>query len=435
MRTVVVGAGPIGSFTALMLARRGHDVLVVDRDPGPPATGPWERRGVMQFNLPHMFRAMVRQSLLAEVPELWTAALLAGGIPALPPGAPEELTGLRCRRAVLEPVIWSFTTAESGICRLTGHADGLVTDGGRVAGIVVDGTRVDADLVVVATGRSSRLGDDLRAPGDAVNCGFAYCTRQYRARPGFDAPDWGIPTRLVYNGYETIVMPQDDNTFSALIIRPTEDRRLLDLRHNRVFEAAAAAIPLLAEWTDPERFEPITDVQSGNNLVNAFRGQRSIDGTTTPGVLFVGDAVLTTNPAAGRGVALGMQQARHLLALLDATTDTAEVASEFDDWCVETMRPWYEDHVYWDRTELQRFAGQDLDLDARIPSDVIVECAQVDPSLMAFVGPYLGMLAGPQILDGAQEPARAVLRSGWRPSCAPGPSRDELAELTLTVAV
>jgi len=38
------------------------------------------------------------------------------------------------------------------------------------------------------------------------------------------------------------------------------------------------------------------------------------------------------------------------------------------------------------------------------------------------------MLAPPAILDTAQDRARAVLRSGWRPPYAAGPSRDELAE-------
>jgi hypothetical protein len=96
------------------------------------------------------------------------------------------------------------------------------------------------------------------------------------------------------------------------------------------------------------------------------------------------------------------------------------------------MRPWYEDHVYWDHTELRRFAGQDLDLRQRIPSDVVCECAQVDPSIMEAAGPYLTMLAGPRILDTVQDKARAVLRTGWRPAYATGPSRDELLELALS---
>ena len=93
MRTVVVGGGPVGMFCGMALARRGQQVTIVDRDPGPPGTGGWARRGVMQFHHPHFFRSIVRQALLDTLPEAWDAVVAAGGIPARPDGFPEELTG------------------------------------------------------------------------------------------------------------------------------------------------------------------------------------------------------------------------------------------------------------------------------------------------------------------------------------------------------
>ena len=288
MRVTVVGAGPVGSLAALMLARRGHEVTLVDRDPGPAGDGEWQRKGVMQFNLPHFFRPQVRQAICEEVPELWSAILLAGGLPATPPGFPEMMTGLQCRRATAERAIWNFTTAEPGIRRVTGHADSLIVEDGRVTGVVVDGTDIAADLVLVAGGRTSKLGDDLRAPAEAQDSGVSYAARQYRARPGVALPEWGMPRYVLYDGYLTIVFPQDAETLSALIVRPADDPRLTELRHNHVFDAAAAAIPHLAEWTDPDRFEPITDVKSGSNLLNSYRGQRAADGRVTPGVVYPG---------------------------------------------------------------------------------------------------------------------------------------------------
>jgi 2-polyprenyl-6-methoxyphenol hydroxylase-like FAD-dependent oxidoreductase len=35
MRAVIVGAGPTGLYTGMALARRGHEVTIIDRDPGP----------------------------------------------------------------------------------------------------------------------------------------------------------------------------------------------------------------------------------------------------------------------------------------------------------------------------------------------------------------------------------------------------------------
>jgi 2-polyprenyl-6-methoxyphenol hydroxylase-like FAD-dependent oxidoreductase len=35
MRAVIVGAGPTGLYTGMALARRGHEVTIIDRDPEP----------------------------------------------------------------------------------------------------------------------------------------------------------------------------------------------------------------------------------------------------------------------------------------------------------------------------------------------------------------------------------------------------------------
>lgn len=431
MRVVVIGAGPIGLFCALALARRGHDVVAVDRDPGPPPTGAWSRRGVMQFDHPHFFRPAVREALLEHLPDVWEALLRAGGVPARLDGMPEATAGLACRRSTFERTIRAVAGREPGLALRTGHAERLTASNGRVTGVVVDGTTVAADLVVVATGRGGRLADGLRAPADGGSCGFSYVSRMYRARPGTAAPTGG-PMGTLYRGYLAIVFPQDDRTLSALLVRAADDERLALLRHQDCFDAVAALVPRLAPWTDQERFTPITGVLAGGGLTNSYRGQ--LDGrgrVPTAGVFFVGDAVCTTNPAAGRGVALGLGQARALVGMLDETgADPREVAQRFDTWCTAMIRPWFEDHVHWDTSLLRRFRGEDLDLDARIPSDVVCAAAAVDPTIWPAAAAYLGMLALPTVLDGApREKARAVLRTGWRPPLDDGPTRDELADV------
>ena len=88
MRSVIVGAGPTGLYTAVALARRGHQVTVIDRDPGPDGGQWWDRKGVMQFHHPHFFRQQVADALLAEMPEVWDGLLAAGAVPAVLPGQP-----------------------------------------------------------------------------------------------------------------------------------------------------------------------------------------------------------------------------------------------------------------------------------------------------------------------------------------------------------
>jgi 2-polyprenyl-6-methoxyphenol hydroxylase-like FAD-dependent oxidoreductase len=436
VQIAVVGAGPIGMFSALAFARQGHQVLLVDRDPGPPAAGRWERRGVMQFELPHFFRPIVRQVLLDVLPDLWDAVVRAGGRPALPPGLPEHMTGLCCRRSTFERAIRTIAEIEPGVTTMIGHVDQIVVERGRVTGLVVDGAFVESDVVLCAAGRSSRVDDGIRGPGEGGPCGFSYAARMYRARPGVDEPPAALPIGALYAGYLVIVFPQDDRTLCALIVRASDDHRLAELRRTECFEAATRRIPLLAPWTDPNDFRPITPVRAGAGLTNTYRGQSGMDRRRLPGGLFfVGDAVSTTNPAAGRGVSLGLRQASTLVGMLRGkVTDFRDVSERFDDWCAENIRPWFLDHVYWDTTLLRRFAGDDIDASAPIPSDVICAASELDATIRPAAVAYMSMSAVPSVLDPVENRARTVLQSGWRPPLAAGPDRTELADAIMRVA-
>jgi 2-polyprenyl-6-methoxyphenol hydroxylase-like FAD-dependent oxidoreductase len=431
MRTIIVGGGPVGMFCAVALARRGKDVTVVDRDGGPPASGPWARRGVMQFHLPHFFRPIVRQAMTTAMPEVWEAILAAGGVESCPDGFPPEMTGLQCRRSTFERAVWTAAAREPRLTLRTGHADRLLTGNGRVTGVVVDGRAVDADQVIVAAGRASRFAAGTRPPAEGGTCGFSYVARMYRARPGVTFAPGGLPMGSMYRGYLAIVFPQDDRTLSVLVVRASADNALAQLRNADRFDAVAPLIPQLRPWVDADRFEPITGVMAGGGLTNTYRGQLDERGhPPVAGLFFAGDAVCTTNPAAGRGVSLGLRQAGALIAMLaERGADPREIAERFDLWCTRNIRPWYDDHVYWDATLLRRFGGADIDVDARIPSDVVCAAAEADPAIRPAAGAYLVMRALPSVLDPVQDNARAVLRTGWRPGYADGPTRDELADI------
>jgi hypothetical protein len=303
-----------------------------------------------------------------------------------------------------------------------------------VAGVVVDGRHVDADLVIAASGRAGRIAGDRRAPVEGGNCGFSYVTRMYRGGPHVRVPLSPVPLATMYDGYLAIAFPQDGNTVCALIVRPSADHALSELRHEAIFQRATAAMPNLAPWTDPERFDPITPAMAGSGLTNSYRSHLDANGRVPmAGLVFVGDCVSTTNPAAGRGVSLGLLQAQTMLRLLDADRDLASVTRQLEVWCSENIRPWYEDHVYWDATLLRRMAGQDIDLDAKIPSDVIAAAAERLPEIAPAAGMYMGMVALPGVLAPYEEPVRQLLRTGWRPPLGEGPTRDELAMLVAEV--
>jgi 2-polyprenyl-6-methoxyphenol hydroxylase-like FAD-dependent oxidoreductase len=123
-----------------------------------------------------------------------------------------------------------------------------------------------------------------------------------------------------------------------------------------VFTAAERAIPHVAEWIDPARSRPIGPVRPGAGFNNSYRGQVDVTGALgLPGLVAVGDAVCTTTPLAGRGVALALLQAHRLVTLVDAHPgDPEAVALALEEWCTSHIRPWFDDHVYSDADRVRR---------------------------------------------------------------------------------
>jgi 2-polyprenyl-6-methoxyphenol hydroxylase-like FAD-dependent oxidoreductase len=437
MRSVIVGAGPTGLYTAIALARRGRQVTVIDRDPGPAGQW-WDRKGVMQFHHPHFFRQQVAEALLAEMPEVWAGLLAAGAVPAVLPGQPGVPAGLHCRRVTFERVLRAAARAEPGVELRTGHVDEVCSRRGRVTGVRAGGRLVDAGLVIDAGGRAGRLTRALRAPAHGGDCGIAYVSRQYQMRPGAAAGPVNMPFGVVenYPGYVAAVFLHDNRIISALIARASADRPLAALRTRSAFDAAARAIPALAAWTDPGQARPITPVLPGGRLYNSYRGQLTDAGRVAlAGLIYAGDSVCTTNPAAGRGVTTSLLQARQLIALLEVHgLDFTSCSLAFDHWCAGHIRPWFDDHVYWDADLIRRWSGQDVDLSRPLPPDLIMAAAQADPDIARAAGPYQAMLAPPASLDAVQARARDIYAAGWRPPAPPGPARDELADLVTAAA-
>src|SRR5664279_5536608 len=78
MKIAIIGAGPTGLVMGIGLARRGHQVVAVDRDGGPAPDGSWPRKGVMQFHHAHGFRPQIIRILQREAPAAWENWLAAG---------------------------------------------------------------------------------------------------------------------------------------------------------------------------------------------------------------------------------------------------------------------------------------------------------------------------------------------------------------------
>jgi 2-polyprenyl-6-methoxyphenol hydroxylase-like FAD-dependent oxidoreductase len=424
MDTLVVGSGPTGLMLGASLARRGHRVLSVDRDPGPTGET-WARRGVMQFEHAHGFRPQVPAFLQQEWPAAYDSWMALGAEPQTAPDGGDSFLGVRSRRSTFERALRLAAAKRAGLTLRAAHVDALAGDGGRVNGAVVDGVVVVADLVVDASGRSGRV-TGRRDPDLDGDCGLAYVDRAYRLRDGAGPGPLSNPIGWFgeFDGYQCLVFVHELGHFSVVLVRPTADAALTALHAEPAFDAACRAIPGLADWTDPARSAPTSGVFVGGALRNVYRRQAG-----TPGLVSVGDSVATTTPTRGRGIAMACLQIEGLLGLLDEGADPLDVAGPFGDWCDRHIQPWVSDHVAIDGGTARRWKGEDIDLGKPLTSDLVAAAVEADPRIGQYAGGYFDMTELPETLAPAEPWARAVYEAGWRPPYSPGPTRDELVEV------
>src|SRR5262249_13164262 len=290
LRVAVLGAGPAGLSTALAVARAGHRVLLVERDPLEITSWEdafhWPRKGIAHFLQPHAFNPRGRREMRTHLPDVYAAVLDAGAEeldlrPRIPgPSRPgdEDLVYLGVRRPLIEWALRKAVLAQAGIELLTNtRVVGLLGASRRVEGARTEQGELRTDLVVDALGRTSPTPAWLAEIGaspptlETSDCDVLYYTRYYRVRHGETLPDgpWVPATRglLPYCLFSSF--PGDNGTFGGLLAILPQDRELKILRRVDAFEAAIAALPSLHSWIS--RSEPITDVLPMGSLQNAFR--------------------------------------------------------------------------------------------------------------------------------------------------------------------
>jgi 2-polyprenyl-6-methoxyphenol hydroxylase-like FAD-dependent oxidoreductase len=453
--------------TAILLARDGYEVTVLERDAEPvpesvdEAWSAWMRPGVAQFRQPHFLQARVRHVLDRELSDVRDALLAAGAATVDPiarlPAAIEDrgrragderFVSITARRTTTEHV---FARAAENEPRVTVRRGVEVTaldlhqvDGtSHLTGVrTSSGEALKADLTVDAMGRGSRLPRLLRDAGaarlhqEAEDSGFIYYTRFFRSADGA-CPEPRTPALVTPLGSISILtLPSDCDTWSVTFFISSGDQPLKRLRFVDRWTAVVAACPLHAHWLEGE---PISDVLPMAGVLDRYRRLVSDRRPIATGLAIVGDSWACTNPSLARGLALGLD---HVARLRDTVRlgleDPREFALVWDAVTEDEFTPWYRATVATDRARLAEMEALRSGTERPRADDVASAvrarfpvAAGRDPDLFRALMEIVGCLTLPTDVFARPGVAERVLELVGPDELprVPGPTRAELLEL------
>jgi len=306
---IVVGARCAGAPTAMLLARKGHRVLLVDQ-----ASFPSDTLSTHMIHAPGI-AALRRWGVLDQViasgaPPIDTYSFDFGPftIAGTPRPADGSSTGYAPRRTILDKILVD-AAAEAGVeVREQFTVDEVVIGDDAVVGIrghAKDGRPVveRARVVIGADGRSSHVARSVGA-------------EQYNEKPKLMWAYYTYWSGLPVDGFETVVRP--DRGWAAL---PTNDGLTMlvvgwPFAESMAYKADTEAnylktLELAPDFADRVRGAQREERFSGGSVPNFFRKPYG------PGWALVGDAGYTKDPITAQGMSDAFRDAELCATALD----------------------------------------------------------------------------------------------------------------------
>jgi len=456
-KVAVLGAGTAGLSAALALAREGHRVTVIERDPvgasSPQDAFAWERRGIPHFLQPHAFIPRGRKEMIEHFRDVYDELTRSGAydvdlrpkLPGTPGPGDEDLQYLGVRRPLIEWALRRAVLAQPGVEVLAGvHVRGIRLKRNRLTAISVDGRSIDVDVAVDAMGRRSGMRGWLAGMGsqprsqESSECGVIYYSRYYQVRPGLELPDgpWLLSPRgdLGYMAYSSF--PGDNGTFAAVLAVPTGVPELKIFKDERAFEAAIARIPILRMWVDPELVDPITPVLPMGGLQNTIN---CYDGTTPLGLFPIADAFCHTDPVLALGLSFSLIHGVQIARALYEHDDLGDAFAAYTAATMPALRERYDLATALDDQRHRMWTGHSVDFAHRTGDYALFStvaagvAAMLDPEVFRVFARRIGLLDSTRALDdddALQERIEKIFSEMLaKPRPPQGPPRDEMLDL------
>jgi 2-polyprenyl-6-methoxyphenol hydroxylase-like FAD-dependent oxidoreductase len=332
---IIVGARAAGSPTAMLLARKGHRVLLVDR-----ATFPSDTLSTHYIHQPGIARlrcwGLLDRLVATGCPPARDLVFDVGpfALSGTPPPSDGALDGYAPRRTVLDTLLVE-AAAEAGAEVRTGFpVDELVFEDGAVVGVRSGDTVERARVVVGADGRNSFVARavDATAYDDRPGLACAYYT--YWGGVESEAVElYPREGRMVMGGAQT-----NDGLMIVIAFWPRAEFKSVRADVERSFDEALALAPPLAErlaaGERAERFYGIADLP--------FYYRKPYG----PGWALVGDAGYHKDPITAQGITDAFRDAELLANALDegytAARAPEDALADYERVRNEETRPMYE---------------------------------------------------------------------------------------------
>ena len=434
-RAIVLGASMAGLMAARVLSDHADEVLVIERDTSAESALP--RPGVPQGSQVHALLPAGHAQLDRWFPGFTAEALATGAVDPPPeeiqsyvngvlrPPAPQDSIGqsLVSTRPFLESLVRRRTLESSNIRLIHGRADGIEFTGDRVSAVRYQptGDTADtslvvepADLVVDATGRSSRLSDWLGAAGwpqprmRRMPIKLNYASALFKRDPKISQIGISIAQNQAGGGQpprQGGVLAVEGDRWLVLVAGYGDDRPSRDLEDFRA-RCREDFPPAFGQIADHGELlgEVITYHQADSRRRDYDELERF-----PAGLIVAGDAVASFNPVYGQGMTSAALHASCLSAYLRSGPSLDQHArAYFDQVRVVVDAAW----------QISTFADLELPhVDGPYPrgyrlvkwiSGLVFEATALDPRLNLQFNRVTTMLEHPSALARPQTVLRAL---------------------------